>query len=150
MKSSYINKMINLITQNGEKQKSEGILIKSFKKLQKTSIKQAHELLQTSIKNLAPIYRFQIHKNKKRRKKSRRISKKVCLVLSSTYRLTLAVKYILGAVKKRKTGKIYNHLTKEIISTCQFDSLAFNKKLEDQKQVISNRKSIRKYYRWKN
>jgi ribosomal protein S7 len=149
MKSSYINKLVNLITQNGEKQKSERVVLQSFKKLQKNSIKQSYELLQTAIKNLVPVYRFQIHTNKKQRKKSRQITKKVCLVLNPSYRLTLAIKYIMRAIKQHKSSKVDDLLPKEILLTCQSNSISLNKKIEDQKQVIPNRKSIKRYYRWK-
>lgn len=150
MKSPYINKLVNLMILNGEKQKSEGIVLQSFKKLQKNSIKQSYELLKTTIKHLVPIYRFQSHTNKKVRKKPRQIKKKACLVLSPSYRLTLAVKYIMGSIKHQKHSKMCDLISKEIILTCQCDSKSFNKRLNDQKQVLPNRKSIRQFYRWKN
>jgi small subunit ribosomal protein S7 len=147
MKSLYINKLVNVITESGKKQKSEGRVIKSFKNLQKHSIKQPYELLQTAVKSLIPIYRLQLLTNKKRRKKNRQIKKKACLVLSPTYRLTLAIKYIVNAIRQQKKTKIDEILAEEILLTCQTSSNSLKKKLEDHEQI--NRYYVRRFYRWK-
>jgi ribosomal protein S7 len=148
MRSQYINKLINLVTKNGNKHKSEGKILQSFKKLQKDSLKQPYTLLQTAVKRLIPIYRLQTLTDKKRRKKNRTVKKKACLVLSTSYRLTLAIKYITCSIKKQKAGKLCNNLAQEILSTCQGNSNALNRKLEDHQQVNLHKSYIRRYYRW--
>jgi ribosomal protein S7 len=150
MRSQYINKLINLVAKNGNKHKSEGRILQSFKKLQKNSLKQPYTLLKTAVKRLLPIYRLQTLTDKKRRKKNKTVKKKACLVLSASYRLTLAIKYITGAIRKQKAGKLCNSLAQEVLSTCQGSSDALNLKLEDHQQVKSHKFYIRRYYRWVN
>jgi ribosomal protein S7 len=147
MKSLYINKLVNVITESGEKQKSEKKVIQSFKNLQKSTMKQPYTLLQNAVKRLIPIYRIQLLTNKKRRKKNRKIKKKACLVLNPLYRLTLALKYVLKAIRSQKTAKIDTVLSNEILLTCQNKSNSLDLKLKDHSQI--NRYYVRKFYRWK-
>jgi ribosomal protein S7 len=147
MKSLYINKLVNVITESGEKQKSEKKVIQSFKNLQKSTMKQPYTLLQNAVKRLIPIYRIQLLTNKKRRKKNRKIKKKACLVLNPLYRLTLALKYVLKAIRSQKTAKIDTVLSNEILLTCQNKSNSLDIKLKDHSQI--NRYYVRKFYRWK-
>jgi ribosomal protein S7 len=148
MTSLYINRLVNLVTKNGNKHKSEKIVLKSFKQLQKNSIKQPYALLRTAIKQLVPIYRLQTLTNKKRPKKNRKIKKKACLVLSSSYRLTLALKYIMKEIENQKSTRVSDALADEILLTCKGESNSLNKKLDDHTQVNLNRNYIRRYYRW--
>jgi ribosomal protein S7 len=153
IKSLYITKLNNLMTISGRKHKSEGVVLQSFKKLQKKSIKQAYVLLQTTIKHLTPVFRLQSLTSKKKRKKSGQIKKKTSFILNPLYRLTLAIKYVQEAVKSQKIAKASEALTKEIILTCELNSTIFQKKQEYQKQVLLYKKfnkKIRRNYRWKN
>ena len=140
------------MTISGRKHKSEGIVLQSFKKLQKKSTKQAYGLLQTTIKHLTPVFRLQTLTSKKRRKKTGRLKKKTSFILNPTYRLTLAIKYVQEAIKNQKIAKASEALTKEIILTCELNSNIFNKKQEYQQQVLLYKKvkrRIRRNYRWK-
>lgn len=147
MKSAYINKLVNVITESGEKHKSEKKVIQSFKTLQKISTKQPYTLLQNAVKRLIPIYRIRLLTNKKRRRKNRKIITKACLVLNPSYRLTLALKYVIKAIRRQKTAKLDIVLSNEILLTCQNKSNSLDIKLKDHHQI--SKRYIRKYYRWK-
>lgn len=152
IKSSYITKLNNLMTMSGRKHKSEGIVLQSFKNLQKKSTKQAYVLLQTAVKNLTPVFRLQILTSKKRRKKTGQVRKKTSFILNPSYRLTLAIKYVQEAVKSQKIAKACEALAKELVLTCELNSTIFTKKQEYQQQVLlykKVKKRIRRNYRWK-
>lgn len=152
MKSLYITKINNLLTVCGGKHKSESIVVRCFKKLQKRSTKQAYEMLQTTIKTLTPVFRLQTLTPKKRRRKTGTLKKRVFFILKYSYRLTLAVKYVQEAIKTRDNTKACEVLT-EILLTCELNnSEIYKKKQEYQQQVpfyLKFRKRIRRNYRWK-
>jgi ribosomal protein S7 len=153
IKSSYITKLSKLLIIGGGKQRSEGIVIKCFKKLQRKSIKQPYELLQTTVKHLTPVFRLQTLTSKKRRKPTDKLKKKTSFVLNPSYRLTLAIKCVIDVIKNRKSVKTCDKLIDEIMSTCDLSSQTIQKTLNDQKQVLLYKKStkiIKKNYRWKN
>jgi ribosomal protein S7 len=137
----------------GGKHKSEGIVAKCFKKLQKKSIKQPYGLLQTTVKHLTPVFRFQVLTSKKSRQKASQLKKKTAFVLSPSYRLTLALKYLVNTLKSQKSYETCGRLEKEIITTCELSSITVKKTLEDQKQAFlykRSKKVVRKSYRWAN
>jgi ribosomal protein S7 len=152
IKSVYISKLSSLMIIGGGKRKSEGIVAKCFKKLQKKSIKQPYELLQTTVKHLTPVFRFQVLTSKKSRQASQ-LKKKTAFILSPSYRLTLALKYLVNTLKSQKSYETCGRLEKEIITTCELSSITIKKTLEDQKQVFlykRSKKVVRKSYRWAN
>lgn len=152
IKSSYITKLSKLMIIGGGKQRSEGIVVKCFKKLQKRSVKQPYELLQTVVKHLTPVFRLQTLTSKKRRKPTDKLKKKTSFVLNPSYRLTLAIKCVIGVIKHRKSIKTYIKLMEEIISTCELSSQTIQNILDDQRQALLYKKpkrTINKNYRWK-
>jgi ribosomal protein S7 len=139
----------------GGKQKSEGIVVKCFKNLQRKSVKQPYRLLQTTIKHLTPVFRFQTLTSKKKRPKpTDKVKKKASFVLSHTYRLALAIKCVVGVMRNQRSTKTHDKLMHEIIATCDLNSLTIQKTLADQKQVLLYKKpsrgSVMGNYRWKN
>lgn len=139
-------KMVNHCMQQGKKQTSEKILVKSLKKLNKQSKKQTKKLVQLSILNTIPVFKLHIRTNKKRKKKN---SKEIpAFIFDNNKRISLAVKFILQTVKKKQTKQFYNIIQEEILSNSKFESLAIKQKNNLQTQIILNERYF-SYYRWK-
>lgn len=139
-------KIVNHIMQKGKKTKSEKILNKSIKELQKTSKKPTKELIQLSIILSSMI--FKIHttiKNKKNRNKKAQI--KPIFIHNQNKRFSFAIKLIVSTAKKNNSNYLHNKLKEEFFLTTQLknDSIKIKKKLE--KQAL-NKKHLFKYYRW--
>lgn len=150
-KKIVINKkLVNHLMINGEKKTSETIFLKSIKKLHKNSKKQPKKILQLAIINSSPIFKLHRISNKKKIKKSKnRKVREIPAFLSNTLtRESMAIKFILSAVKKQKL-KIFNlKLKEEIILAAKNKSNSIDLKTELQKQVLSKKHFFR-YYRWK-
>lgn len=70
MKIQLKNKFINHFLQNGNKKKCEGILLKSFKNLQKFSKKPYKKVVKLAIINASPVFRIVMLRKKKEKNKN--------------------------------------------------------------------------------
>jgi small subunit ribosomal protein S7 len=138
------NKIINHLMLNGAKKTGEKILLKSFKELQKCSKKQPKRLIELAIIFSTPI--FKIHKitNKKRKKKN--IKEIPTIITAKSARISLAIKFILNALKNKKSNHFYTEFNKEIILNVKKEGFAIQRKNEVQKQVLL-KKHFFSYYR---
>ena len=139
------NKIINHFMKNGEKKTSEKIFLKSFKELQKNSKKQSKELLKLSLSLITPIFKFYKVENKKRKKTVKEIP---IFIANQNARISLAIKFIISTVNKKKTEKSYKNLNKEILLNAQSKGAAGNMKNELQKQILT-KKHYFSNYKWK-
>lgn len=142
------NKIVNHIMNNGSKKTSEIVLFKSFKKLQKNSKKQLKKIFQLAIINSTPTFKLHKIENKKQRKKNRKIREIPAFISKSTSRTSIAIKFILSSIEKKKSKGFYKQLNQEIFTTAQFKGSAIEKKNILQKQVLL-KKHFFNYYRWK-
>jgi len=142
------NKIINHIMINGGKKTSENLLFKSIKKLQKHSKKQLKKIIQLAIINSAPTFKLHRIENKKQKKRNRKVREIPAFVSKPTSRSSIAIKFILSSIEKKKTEKFYKKLSQEIFSTAQSKGTAIELKNTLQKQVII-KKHFFNYYRWK-
>lgn len=137
------NKITNHLTQQGKKTKSEKILNKSIKELQKNSKKQTKKLIQLSLILSSVIFNIRTIKNKKNRKKKVRI--KPTFIANQNKRFSFAIKLIVLTARENYTNCFHNQLKNEFFSTAQFKSYLTKKDLE--KQALK-KKHLFKYYRW--
>ena len=139
------NKIINHLVINGKKHTSEKILLKSLKKLQKSSKKQSKKLLKLAIIMSSPTFKLHTLTQKKRKKKK---GKEIPAFINKTkIRTSLAIKAILLTVRKRKSNNIHLALKEELILTTEGKSETIELKNTNQEQILT-KKHLFRYYRW--
>jgi ribosomal protein S7 len=143
-KNKIINKILNHITKNGKKIKSEQILLKSIKELQKPFKKQIKKIIQLTLISSSPIFKVLITTFKKRKKKKDKISS--TFILNQRTRISFAIKSIINETKKHSTQYFYKTLKKKIIEINQLEGPIISTKNETQKKVVIN-KHLFKYYK---
>lgn len=141
-------KLLNHLTKSGEKSTSEKILLKSLKKLQKESNKQTKEIIKTALIHSTPVFKVHVIENKKQRKKNRKIKKIPYFIVNNNARISLAIKFIMEVIKKKKSKPLYSKLKHEILLNSQQKGESIEIKTELQKQVLINKRYFN-FYRWK-
>ena len=141
------HKLINSITLNGKKKTSEKILLKSLKELQKSSKKQSKELVKLALVQSTPIFKLHRISNKKLKKKNRRVREIPAFISKMSSRTSLAIKFILKSIEKKKSNNFYVKLKENLLTTSQAKGDAVKLKNELQKQSIQHKRFF-KYYRW--
>ena len=136
------NKLINHLIVNGEKNKSEKIVWKSIKTLQRVSKKSSKKLLQLALISSTPVFKINIITQKKRKKKKQKSKIIPAFIPTKTSRISFAIKFIVATVKNKKST-----LSEEILFSSKGKGTAIETKKETQKQVFLNR-HLFKYYRW--
>lgn len=146
MKSKTIkHKIVNNILTKGKKRKSEKILLKSVKKLQKSSKKSAQKIFQLALISASPIFKVNEIIQKKRKKKKPKIIP--AFIYNEDTRTSLAVKYIVTTARKKRVKSFFSILPDEFLLTAKYKSAAIDTKREVQKQALNN-KRLFKHYRW--
>lgn len=140
------NKIINHLTQKGKKTKSEKILNKSTKELQKNSKKQTKKLIQLSIVLSSIMFKTRIIKNKKNRKKKNKIIP--TFIYDKNKRFSFAIKLIIQATKENYNNCFHKKLKDEFFSTVILKNKITKTKKDLEKQTIKKKKYVFKYYRW--
>lgn len=149
MKRVEIKKKIeNHLMRNGEKKTSEKLLLQSLKELQKTSSKQTKNLIKLALTQTTPIFKLQKIENKKQRKKNRKIKEVPFFILNNETRLSLAIKFILKVIKKKKAKNFYTKLNQEILQNIKMEGEASEVKNNLQKQVLLNKRYFY-FYKWR-
>src|SRR6476620_4238306 len=141
------SKLINNITLDGRKKTSEKILLKSLKELQKSSKKQSKELVKLALIQSTPIFNLHRISNKKLKKKNRRVREIPAFISKMSARTSLAIKFILTSIEKKKSNNFYLKLKENLLVTAQAKGNAVKLKNELQKQSILHKRFF-KYYRW--
>lgn len=141
-------KLLNQIMISGNKKTSEKLLTKTFKQLQKTTLKPAKKILQLAVINSSPI--FKLHKIKNKRKKVAKIKEIPAFIASTNNRTSLALKLILLVNKENKKSgmKFSSKFEKEMLLASQQKGTAVEVKNSLQKQVLL-KKHLFTFYRWK-
>jgi ribosomal protein S7 len=141
------NKLINRMMLNGGKTTSEKILLQSLKDLQKFSKKQSKELVKLALVQSTPIFKLHRISNKKLKKRNRRIKEIPAFVSKVSARISLAIKFILASIEKKKSNNFYLKLKENLLATAQSKGNAVKLKNDLQKQSVLNKRFL-KYYRW--
>ena len=142
------NKLINHVTKNGKKQKSEKNIAKSFKATQKSQKKNHGKLTKLSILNTIPIFKIVKLTNKKRRKKS--VKEIPTLVSNYNSRVSLSLKYLIKTTNSATLSKQKTFLTKfknELLLGAKSENQAHTIKQNFQTKALTEKKYFR-YYRW--
>lgn len=140
-------KLTNHITKSGHKHKSEKVINKSFKAIQKSQKKNHGKITKLSVINTIPTFKIIKLTDKKRRKKSLR--EIPTLVSSYKSRVSLGLKYLI----KTTTGTQTKHFTffekfkNELLSGTFSDNNAILSKNSFQVKALDEKKYFR-FYRW--
>ena len=139
------NKIINHIQINGKKNKSEKILLKSIKELQKSSLKQTKKIVQSTLILSSPIFKFNIRINQKNKKKK---NFKIIpdFIVKKSKRVSFAIKSLLS--KKKEKQNYFKTLKQEIVITFKNKSNTIESKKKNQNQIKTINKNLIKYYKW--
>ena len=147
-KVSIQNKFINHLIKNGEKKTSEKILLKSFKVLQKNSLKKSQKICQLALIHSIPIFKLHQIKNKKLKKRKKwKIKEIPGFISNSQSKISLTIKVILRNMKRKKNLKFYHELKKEILLSITDKSSSTQTRNELQKYILT-KKHYFWHYRW--
>ena len=138
-------KIINHLLKNGKKKTCESILLKSFKNIQKNSLKSHKKVIKIAIINSASIFRIVKLKQKNRKKKS--VKEIPSFILTNFERISWALKVILTYSKKQNANHFYKKLKQEIIINSKNKGNATDKKTDLHKQILP-KKRLLLYFRW--
>lgn len=146
MKIQLKNKFINHFLQNGNKKKCEGILLKSFKNLQKFSKKPYKKVVKLAIINASPVFRI-VMLRKKKRKKQKFVKEVPTFVTSKFERISWGLKYILHLKNFSINLCFSDYLKKELLLNAQNSKNSINIKINNHKKAIEKQRFLL-YFRW--
>lgn len=140
-------KLINHVTKNGKKHKSEKAVAKSFKATLKLQKKNHGKVAKLSITNTIPTFKIIKLTNKKRRKKS--IKEIPTLVSSYKSRVSLGLKYLIKstATEQTKQAAFSEKFKNELLSGAVSENNAIIAKNNFQAKALVEKKYFR-FYRW--
>lgn len=142
------NKIVNRLILNGNKNTSEKLFLKTFKKLQISSLKQTKKIVQLSLINAMPIFKITQSSNKKIKKSKRKVRIAPVFIQNKQHRTALSIKFILLSIKKKIFNNyFYSSLTNEILVIAKNRGVLPEIKIETQKKVLKNKRYMRNY-RW--
>lgn len=133
------NKMINHILQKGKKTKSEKIINKSLKELQKYSKKSIKKIIQLSIVLSSVIFKTHII--------TPHFNIRPIFINNKKKIFFFGLKLIVSGAKKNYSNCFHNKLKEKIFSTTQLKNNTIkNKELAENN--ISSKKHLFKYFKW--
>jgi ribosomal protein S7 len=132
---------------NGKKTTSEKVILQSFKELQKNSLKKTNEIIKLALIYSIPIFKLNVIKNKKVKKKKQKLKEVPSFITNNNSRVSLAIKFILKTIKKKKEI-FYNKLNKELLLNSQKKGETIQIKNILQKEILKKKRYL-KFYRWK-
>jgi len=135
------NKIYNYIMLNGKKNVCEKMFLKSFKILQKHTIKNQRDVLKLAIINAAPTIQM-----KQVKKKKRKTIKEFPFILKKKNRIGLSVKFILKSLQKNIKTKMEIAIFKELLLNANNKSSALKTKEINHKQALLKKKYV--FFRW--
>lgn len=135
------NTIFNQITFNGNKFKSEKLVYKSLKKIQKIQKKKNfQQLFKIAIVNSSPVFYIKTIKRKRRK------STEFPFILSKNIRVGYSLKFIVHYSNKFKNSSFHNRLYDELVTSCEKSSNSFKKKVDIYKETFLKKKFSN--YRW--
>ena len=135
------NNVVNQTTLNGNKFKSEKLIYKSIKKIQKVNKKKDFKnLLKTSIVNTSPI--FYLKNIKRKRKKNTEFP----FMLLKSLRVSYSFKFLLHHCKNSKPSPLYLKLSNELVQSSKKDSQSVKHIEKLYKDTFAKKKFAS--YRW--
>lgn len=145
-KKELRKKLLNHLTIDGKKHKSEKTIIKSFKVAQKQQKKNHNKVIKFSILNAIPTFKLVKLTNKKRRKKS---VKEVPTFLSNyESRTSWGLKFLIkNATPQTKQSAFFTKLENEFLLAATSESNTVKRKNNLQNEALQEKKLFR-FYRW--
>jgi small subunit ribosomal protein S7 len=140
------NKVLNTLMLSGKKTTCEKVVLKSVKRLQKSTMKKSRNLIQLAVINSTPTFKLNEQAVKKGKRKA---TKDVpSFILSDSLRIMMSLKFLKEvASKNRGSVDFYQSLAKEVLSSSFYKSQSVDKKNELQKQVLVNKRYLSQF-RW--
>lgn len=142
LKLTIQNKLTNYIMQDGKKQTSEKLLLKSYKLIQKVQKKKSFkEIFKLAFVNSSPFF----HIKQIQRKKKRVLE--FPFLLKNSLKLHYGIKTIISNVNTIKTSfSFYKKYSTEIINSSKLISEGVKKKKETYKTAFFTKRYAN--YRW--
>ena len=141
-------KVIGHLIIGGRKKKSEKVLLKSIKSLQKQSLKSYKEIINLAVMNAIPIFKVSERRLKKTKKKKKLL---VPFFLSNNcIRISTALKNIINNTRKISSNlPFYNNLNKELVLNAKKKCENIKIKNDTQRLAIEKKKFLDNY-KWRN
>jgi len=130
--SLTIAKFINYTMYSGKKSIAENIIYKAFEKIQLILKKDQINIFKLALKNVSPSVEV----------KSRRVggaTYQVPIEIRSDRQLSLAMRWIISAARKRKEKHMINKIASEIIDASENRGAAFKKREDTHKMAEANK-----------
>jgi ribosomal protein S7 len=141
LKLTIQNKLTNYIMQDGEKQISEKLLLKSYKLVQKAQKKKNFkEIFKLALVNSSPF--FYIKQIQRKKKKALEFP----FLLKNSLKLHYGIKVILLSARIKSTFSFYKKCSLEIINSSKLMSEGVKKKKETYKTAFFTKRYAN--YRW--
>ena len=138
-KSTIIPKLINSIMYDGKKTMAEKIVYEAMEKIKTKSKDEPINIFNEAIKNIRPTVEV----------RSRRVggaTYQVPVEVKPNRSQTLAIRWLVGASRKRKDKKMSDKIFNEIYDAYQSRGLAIKKKEDTHKMAESNKAFA--HFRW--
>jgi len=141
IKTTTQNKFINYVMQDGKKQTSEKLLLKSYKLIQKIQIKKNFkEIFKIALINSSPVFFLkQIKRTKKR-------TLEFPFLLNNSLKLYYGIKSIISSSNVKKSLTFYEKCSSELINSSKLISDGVKKKKEIYKTAFLTKRYAN--YRW--
>ena len=132
-------KIINFLMKNGNKTRSENLLLTSIKNLQKKTLKNHEDIIKISIINSAPSIEL-----KEMKKKKRKTVRYLTYVLNHKNRINKSMKNIINSIENKESIK--NSFTNCLIYSSKENTRLQKDKVEKHKKAILKKKYAN--FRW--
>lgn len=130
--SVKVSQFINYIMERGKKEVARKIVYQAFEEIAKVTKKDALEVFETALKNVAPNMEV----------KSRRIggaNYQVPIEVKPSRKQSLAFRWIIDFAKKKSGSAMYKRLADEIVAAANNESEAVKKRENTHKMAEANK-----------
>lgn len=142
-------KIIKLIMINGDKSKSEKIVLRCLKELHRTSSKQPWRVINKAIMAATPLFKLITFTKKNRKKKFTKTRHLPEFIKNRKSRAALALKFIIRAASKNSEFRSFHKkLESEVSQTSEYKSTAIELKNELQDKVFSRKLYLRYFFKY--
>ena len=141
------SKLESILMKRGAKKTSEKILTKSFKALQRSSLKQSDKLVQLGISLASPTFKIHKLRNKNKKNRKQKVREIPFFIVTKAARAALAIKLIKQSLK-RKFESSATKLAKEILLAAKNQSEAIDKKALLHESIADQKLQTSSFFRW--
>nr|QBC71820.1 ribosomal protein S7 [Drosera indica]QBC71821.1 ribosomal protein S7 [Drosera indica] len=127
-----VTMLVNRILKHGKKRLAYQILYQALKKIKKKTKRRALSVLRQAIRRVTP-------KIVVKARRVRRSTRQVPIPIKDTKGQVLAIRWLLGASRKRKGRNMAFKLSSELVDATKGRGRAIDKKKENEKMAEKNR-----------